>query len=73
MSMICRPMSETNKVLLVTGLASECYEFQFSMRMGLIHVVCIPGVKLPTEFHVSLGRTVPIRIHQVDTMVYMLR
>jgi len=31
------------------------------------------GIKLATEFHISLGRTVPIRIHQVDTMVHMLR
>jgi hypothetical protein len=30
-------------------------------------------MKLATEFHISLGRTVPIRIHQVDTMVHMLR
>ena len=30
-------------------------------------------MKLANEFHISLGRTVPIRIHQVDTMVHMLR
>lgn len=31
------------------------------------------GIKLATEFHISLGRTVPIRIHQIDTMVHLLR
>lgn len=31
------------------------------------------GIKLTTEFHISLGLTVPIRIHQADTMVHMLR
>lgn len=34
---------------------------------------CFPGIKLATEFHISLGRTVPIRIHQIDTMVHLLR
>ncbi|KAI3778672.1 hypothetical protein L2E82_08055 [Cichorium intybus] len=28
---------------------------------------------LGREFHISLGRTVPIRIHQIDSMVSMLR
>ncbi|XP_028800059.1 U6 snRNA phosphodiesterase-like isoform X2 [Neltuma alba] len=28
---------------------------------------------LEREFHVSLGRTVPIRVHQIDSMVSMLR
>jgi 2'-5' RNA ligase len=31
------------------------------------------GFKEPGEFHISLGRTCPIRIHQADTMVHMLR
>lgn len=30
-------------------------------------------VSLAKEFHISLGRTVPIRVHQRDTMVAMLR
>lgn len=30
-------------------------------------------VVLGREFHVSLGRTVPIRLHQRDSMVAMLR
>lgn len=30
-------------------------------------------VALGKEFHISLGRTVPIRVHQRDTMVTMLR
>lgn len=30
-------------------------------------------VALGREFHISLGRTVPIRVHQVDTIVTMLR
>ncbi|KAK6936458.1 U6 snRNA phosphodiesterase 1 [Dillenia turbinata] len=30
-------------------------------------------VALGREFHISLGRTVPIRIHQIDTIVAMLR
>ncbi|KAL9261507.1 hypothetical protein AKJ16_DCAP01685 [Drosera capensis] len=28
---------------------------------------------LEKEFHISLGRTVPIRVHQIDSMVTMLR
>lgn len=30
-------------------------------------------VALGREFHISLGRTVPIRVHQIDSMVSMLR
>ena len=30
-------------------------------------------VALGREFHVSLGRTVPIRVHQIDSIVTMLR
>ncbi|KAL8171253.1 hypothetical protein V2J09_023057 [Rumex salicifolius] len=30
-------------------------------------------VVLGREFHISLGRTVPIRVHQIDTVVSMLR
>ncbi|XVF82032.1 hypothetical protein PTKIN_Ptkin16aG0010400 [Pterospermum kingtungense] len=30
-------------------------------------------VALGREFHISLGRTVPIRVHQIDTIVTMLR
>lgn len=30
-------------------------------------------VALGKEFHISLGRTVPIRVHQRDTVVTMLR
>lgn len=30
-------------------------------------------MKFLNEYHVSLGRTVPIRIHQVDSIVPMLR
>lgn len=30
-------------------------------------------IVLGREFHVSLGRTVPIRVHQRDSMVAMLR
>lgn len=30
-------------------------------------------VALGREFHISLGRTVPIRVHQIDSVVAMLR
>lgn len=30
-------------------------------------------VALGREFHISLGRTVPIRVHQIDSVVTMLR
>ncbi|KAM2721809.1 hypothetical protein EV2_042829 [Malus domestica] len=30
-------------------------------------------VALSREFHISLGRTVPIRVHQIDSLVTMLR
>ncbi|XP_021763346.1 U6 snRNA phosphodiesterase-like [Chenopodium quinoa] len=30
-------------------------------------------IALGREFHISLGRTVPIRVHQIDSMVTMLR
>ena len=30
-------------------------------------------VALGREFHISLGRTVPIRVHQIDSLVTMLR
>lgn len=31
------------------------------------------GLKLAKEYHISLSRTVPIRIHQIDSIVAMLR
>ncbi|KAH8932592.1 hypothetical protein BDL97_19G081300 [Sphagnum fallax] len=31
------------------------------------------GISLANEYHISLGHTVPIRIHQIDTIVSMLR
>lgn len=30
-------------------------------------------VTLGRQFHISLGRTVPIRVHQIDSIVVMLR
>ena len=30
-------------------------------------------VALGREFHISLGRTVPIRVHQIDSLVAMLK
>lgn len=33
----------------------------------------VQGFRLGTECHISLGRTVPIRVHQIDTVVQMLR
>ena len=30
-------------------------------------------VALGREFHISLGRTVPVRVHQIDSVVAMLR
>lgn len=30
-------------------------------------------VALGREFHISLGRTVPVRVHQIDSIVTMLR
>ena len=30
-------------------------------------------IALGREFHISLGRTVPIRVHQIDSVVTMLR
>lgn len=30
-------------------------------------------VALGREFHISLGRTVPLRVHQIDSIVTMLR
>ncbi|KAI5430596.1 hypothetical protein KIW84_034982, partial [Lathyrus oleraceus] len=30
-------------------------------------------VALGREFHISLGRTVPLRVHQIDSVVSMLR
>ncbi|KAJ6676337.1 hypothetical protein OIU85_009604 [Salix viminalis] len=38
---------------------------QFLNRISLL----VPG----REFHISLGRTVPIRVHQIDSVVSMLR
>ncbi|KAH7866237.1 hypothetical protein Vadar_017524 [Vaccinium darrowii] len=43
-----------------------------------LDVLCPDGVKLEQvalgrEFHISLGRTVPIRVHQIESMVAMLR
>lgn len=31
------------------------------------------NVLLGREFHISLGRTVPIQVHQIDSIVAMLR
>lgn len=33
----------------------------------------LENIALGREFHISLGRTVPIRVHQIDTIVSMLR
>ncbi|GAB4841273.1 hypothetical protein Ancab_022005 [Ancistrocladus abbreviatus] len=33
----------------------------------------LENVALGREFHISLGRTVPIRVHQIDSVVTMLR
>ncbi|KNA14584.1 hypothetical protein SOVF_106140 [Spinacia oleracea] len=33
----------------------------------------LESIALGREFHISLGRTVPIRVHQIDSMVNMLR
>lgn len=33
----------------------------------------IEEVALGREFHISLGRTVPIRVHQINSVVTMLR
>ncbi|EFJ23408.1 hypothetical protein SELMODRAFT_442940 [Selaginella moellendorffii] len=31
------------------------------------------GIQLAKEFHISLSRTVPIRVHQIDTLIPLLR
>ena len=43
-----------------------------------LNILCTDDLKLEqaslgTEFHISLGRTVPIRRHQIDSVVAMLR
>ncbi|XP_059666897.1 uncharacterized protein LOC132312524 [Cornus florida] len=43
-----------------------------------LNVICqddynLEQVALGREFHISLGRTVPIRVHQIDSVVAMLR
>ncbi|XAR66086.1 hypothetical protein NMG60_11012163 [Bertholletia excelsa] len=43
-----------------------------------LNVLCTDDMKLEQvavgrEFHISLGRTVPIRVHQIDSVVAMLR
>lgn len=43
-----------------------------------LNVLCkndekLEQVALGREFHISLGRTVPIRVHQIDSVVSMLR
>lgn len=43
-----------------------------------LNVLCkndekLEQIVLGREFHISLGRTVPIRVHQIDSMVSMLR
>lgn len=43
-----------------------------------LNVLCkndekLEQVVLGREFHISLGRTVPIRVHQIDSVVSMLR
>ncbi|XP_042484205.1 U6 snRNA phosphodiesterase-like isoform X2 [Macadamia integrifolia] len=43
-----------------------------------LYVLCeddqnLEQVALGREFHISLGRTVPIRVHQIDSIVAMLR
>ena len=43
-----------------------------------LNVLCSEDLKLEQvalgrEFHISLGRTVPIRVHQIDSVVAMLR
>lgn len=45
------------------------------LTFKLMAIFCgwVAAIKLASEFHISLGHTVPIRIHQVDTIVPMLR
>lgn len=33
----------------------------------------LENIALGREFHISLGRTVPVRVHQIDSMITMLR
>jgi hypothetical protein len=43
-----------------------------------LNILCKDDLKLEQvalgrEFHISLGRTIPIRVHQIDSVVAMLR
>lgn len=56
---------------VVPGLHAVDVDIPFN---NLAHDVRkLEQVVLGREFHVSLGRTVPIRVHQRETMVGMLR
>ncbi|CAN6565175.1 unnamed protein product [Malus baccata var. baccata] len=56
---------------LVPGLHAVDVDFPLDILRKDEHM--LEQVALGREFHLSLGRTVPIRVHQIDSLVTMLR
>ncbi|KAM1020480.1 hypothetical protein ACFX14_041747 [Malus domestica] len=56
---------------LVPGLHAVDVDFLLDILRKDEHK--LEQVALGREFHISLGRTVPIRVHQIDSLVTMLR
>ncbi|KAM1126473.1 uncharacterized protein LOC126628766 isoform X1 [Malus sylvestris] len=56
---------------LVPGLHAVDVDFPLDILRKDEHK--LEQVALGREFHISLGRTVPIRVHQIDSLVTMLR
>ncbi|XP_052185441.1 uncharacterized protein LOC127797023 [Diospyros lotus] len=56
---------------LVPGL--NVIDIDIPLNMLCIDDLKLEQVVLGREFHISLGRTVPIRVHQIDSVVAMLR
>lgn len=59
----------------IASLVPELYAVDFDYPVAEL---CKDDVKveqmlLGREFHISLGRTVPIQVHQIDSIVAMLR
>ncbi|KAM2721815.1 hypothetical protein EV2_042834 [Malus domestica] len=56
---------------LVPGLHAVDVDFLLDILRKDEHK--LEQVALGREFHISLGRTVPIRVHQIDSLVTMMR
>ncbi|KAF2321344.1 hypothetical protein GH714_040413 [Hevea brasiliensis] len=72
------PMSNKEVVLFLKRVSSLVPSLHVVDADVPLDILCeddhkLEQVALGREFHISLGRTVPIRVHQIDSVIMMLR